>query len=308
MRSLISILILYFLLLFVSSIGYAQQPPAKKVVITGVRFAYPLVEYWIKEYKSFNPGVEVIIDSRTSVDPANYDLLIEAYEAEAKPERDYTYIARYALFPVANSKSAFAKIYSEKGLNEAIIKQVFFEDVYADKDTELNIRAPYTIYTRVQKAGAPVTFARYFGFDQKSIGGKAIAGADEHLVKSVLKDSTGVTYAPLGLLFDLASKKPAEGLTILPVDANGNGRVNDEEKFYTSLDQVITRLEDESQKTKNIPVEYIHVSIKKENRNPDATAFLNWIAQHKSESLHEFGFLKLDAEKLNPTQQLTLKK
>ena len=299
MRSFISILILYFLLLFISSVGFSQPAPKTKVVITGVRFAYPLVEQWIHDYKSVNPSAEIVIDSRTNVDPAAYDLLIEAYEAESKPDRDYLYIARYAILPIANSKSAFAKIYSEKGFNEAIIKQLFFKDEYDDNDSELAIKAPYTLYTRVQKAGAPTTFASYFGFDQKGISGKAISGGDEHLVKQVLRDTTGISYAPLGLAYDLTSRKPVDGISILPLDANGNGRVSGDEKFYTTLETLISRLEDEDQKpAQNIPVEYIHVSIKKDHANPAAEEFLTWVAQHRNDALHDFGFLKLDKQHL----------
>jgi ABC-type phosphate transport system substrate-binding protein len=84
----ILIFIGYFLLLAISA-ALAQGKP--KVIITGARFTYPLVEEWIHQYKAVNPNVEVVIDPRTTTDPSTYDLLLEAYENDKslKDTRDY---------------------------------------------------------------------------------------------------------------------------------------------------------------------------------------------------------------------------
>ena len=290
MKSFISIVVFYFMVLLATAV-FAQEPE-KKVVITGVRFAYPLVEKWIEDYKVANPGANVSIESRNVTDPAKYDLLIEAYEPDKaiKETREYLYLARYALLPVANAKSAFAKAYSEKGLTTELIKQVYFNDIYADKKEQKKIAAEYTIYTRLQKAGAPITFSKYFGYEQDNIQGKAIAGADEHLVKALLKDTTGVSYNVPGLLFNLQTRKPLDGLTIIPVDVDGNGRVTSEEIFYDNLDTVLEKLE--AAELKNVPVEYLHLSLSKNNTNDEALKFLQWVAKNSQESLSQFGFLK----------------
>src|ERR1044071_638519 len=76
---------------------FAQETSDNKVVITGVRFAYPLVEKWIKDYTALNPKSQIVIETRTITDPQKYDLLIEAYEQEkeVKETREYVSIARY---------------------------------------------------------------------------------------------------------------------------------------------------------------------------------------------------------------------
>jgi len=285
-------------LLILSTIYSYSQPANNKVIITGVRFSYPWVQKWIESYKVQNPNADIQIESRTVTDPAKYDILIEAYEPDAavKDSREYVYIARYALLPFANSNSAFAKEYSEKGLSAEIIKQVYFNDIYADKKDKI-VDVPFTVYTRLQKAGAPITFAKYFGFEQANIKGKAISGADEHLVKALLKDSTGVSYTIPGLLYNLQTRKQLDGLTVLPVDIDGNKKVNSEEKsFYTSLDDVIQKIE-ATDNLKNIPTEYIHVSIGKNNTNIEAIKFMQWILDNSQENLHQFGFLKPDPER-----------
>jgi phosphate transport system substrate-binding protein len=271
------------------------------VRITGVRFAYPLVQRWIDDFNKEYPDVQIIIESRGSTDPSQYEILIEAYEHadEFKKDREYAYVGRYAILPVANSKSGIAKLYLDKGLNKDLITQLFFHDIYADKEKQEEIKAPFTTYTRLQKAGAPITFASYYGYEQKDIKGKAIAGADEHILKAVLRDSTAISYLPVSLIYDRDTKKSVEGITVLPVDLNGNGRVNDEEKFYNDLPTVVQRLENTSpRELNNIPIGYLHFSVDKKTAGTDAVAFIKWVIENGQKDLSDFGYLKPEPEKL----------
>ncbi|MCE7065918.1 hypothetical protein [Dyadobacter sp. CY326] len=301
MKRIKTLLIATGLSLALSQGGFSQTANPNEVVITGVRFAYPLVEKWIGEYKAANPQAQIRIETRTVTDPQKYDLLVEAYEQdkEVKETREYISIARYALLPIANAKSAFAKEFGEKGLNEKTYKQIFFHDIYAEKDKTLD--TPYTIYTRLQKAGAPTTFAKYFGYEQKDIKGKAIAGADEHLIKALLKDETGITYTIPGLAYDLQTRKPADGISIIPVDQDGNGRISKEERALENLDKVLASVE--TDKIKNVPVEYLHFSIDKHNSNPEAKKFLLWVAANADKDLHQFGYLKPDPKRLQDEKE-----
>ena len=294
-----------YLLLFTSvSTAWAQDnaPVAEKqqvVRVTGVRFAYPIVQHWIDEFNKEYPDVQVVIESRGSSDPSQYDVLVEAFEHpdDIRNNREYVYIARYAVLPVANASSEFSRIYGEKGLHRDLIKQLYFHDIFSDKDKQENVKAPYTIYTRLQAAGAPTVFSRHFGYEQKDIKGKAIAGADEHLIKALLRDSTGVSYLPLPVAYNRETGTPVSGITVLPVDLNGNGRVSDDEKGYGELASVIARLEANGS-IENIPVEYIHLSVDRKGASPAAVLFLQWVINNGEGDLHAFGYLKPDAKKL----------
>lgn len=299
MKNIILVLILY---LFSTSFLFSQETNSE-IVITGARFTYPLLEKWIADYKEVNPSITIRIEPRTTIDPSKYDLLVEAFEpeAEAKRDREYLYLGRYAVLPVANEHSAFAKHYSEEGLTSELIKQIFFHDIYASKDKQEVVTSEINVYTRLQKAGAPKTFARYFGFDQSQIKGKAIAGADEHLIKSILKDSLGISYSNLGLIYNLQTRLPISGLSVLPVDANDNGRLSKDERFYDNLDNVISKLE--SDEVKNVPIEYFHVSIRKHGYKTEALKFLLWIIDNSQDDLHHYGFLKPEQKRFDSEKQ-----
>jgi phosphate transport system substrate-binding protein len=279
---------------------YAPQTTRKQkvVIVSGARFSYKLVQKLIDDYNTANPEVQIIIEARGTSDPTHVDILAEVFPQDdaTKKEREYVNVGRYAILPVAASSSSFAKIYSDKGLTRELINQLYFHDLFADSEKEQKINAPYTIYTRLQRAGVPIVFTKYFGYEQKDIKGKAIAGSDEHLLKALLRDSTAVSYLPLPLIYDQANGDAIPGLTVLPVDLNGNGRVNDDEKFYNKLSEVIQHLESkEPKEIKNIPLEYLHLSIDKKNASTEAVEFLKWVSKNGGTYLHDFGYLKLEA-------------
>ena len=98
--SMKSIIAIKFIIIFLSiSPAFAQDGPAAStkegpfinasepsssanksqqvVKITGVRFAYPLVQKWIDSFNKEYPDVQIIIEPRGSADPSS-DILIEA--------------------------------------------------------------------------------------------------------------------------------------------------------------------------------------------------------------------------------------
>lgn len=273
----------------------AQVEPAQEVRITGVRFSYPIVQHWIDEFSKERSDIQVIIEARGSSDPSQYDILVEGYEhtESIQQDREYLYVARYALLPIASAGSPFARTYQSTGLNREQIIQVFFHDPYADRDKSKQIEVPFTVYTRLQKAAAPIVFAGYFGYEQKDIRAKTIAGADEHLIKALLRDSTGVSFAPVPVIYDLATKNIVEGISIIPVDLNGNGKLGGDESFYNSLPTVVQRFDEGADKNiKNVPIANLHFSVDKKTTSAGALTFLRWVVDHATKDLKEYGYLK----------------
>ncbi len=286
---------------FLPAYGQPDNSNNKLVIVTGARFSYELIEKWIEEYSRVKPDVQIIIESRGSADPLRFDILAEVYEhpREVRVLRNYLYIGRYAVLPVANSSSSFAKEYAQKGVNQSVLKTIFFHDIFAGENKRQTIEYPFTTYARMQKAGAPSVFAEYFGYDQKDIKGTRIAGADSHLLKVLLRDTSAVSHLPLPLIYDLHARQPIDGLAVLPPDLNGNNKVSADEKFYGNLDVVIERLENANPKDiKNIPIAYLHLSVSRDQASAEAVDFLIWIRENGQAYLHSYGFLQPEADRI----------
>ena len=300
-----------FFIAMAFSFAKAQKAENGKVIITGSRFVYPLLDQWIAEFGKEYPEVKFRLIPRggPNVDSAN--LIINAhtlYESEIKPGYKVVNISRYAILPVANAKSQLAKEAQEKGIKEAQLKKLFFKkyDPFAAKKVEKSNdkSAKPVLYTRAQKACAPTTFARNYGFEQDDIIGKPIGGDDKHLIVAIEKDTNGVTYNSLGLIYDLNTRQVKPGIAVLPIDLNNNGKLDDNEKFYNNLDEVIARLE---QKTlSEIPVSFVNVSypLNIDASNKNLSLFLSWILENGQKFNHEYGYLDFEKNTLADQKEI----
>lgn len=163
------------------------------------------------------------------------------------------------------------------------------------------------LYTRESRSCAPIAFASHFGYEQSSIKGKGISGDDKYLIHAVKKDTAGVTYNNLGLIYDLSTRKTVEGIAVLPLDLNGNGKLDGDEKIFDNLDKVIEKLEKEE--ISSVPVENINVVYDLANDNKNIRLFLSWVLDQGQKYNHDYGFLNFDTETLSKQKEiLTLNK
>ena len=286
-----------------------------KIILTGSRFTYPLLNKWIEEYKKKNPEADFRLIPRGSAHVDSANLVINAHELspeEIKPNSKVVNIGRYVILPVANEKNPLLPKYSEKGFDTKELKQLFFKkyDPLASLEEEPTGRKKEkyhpTLYTREQKACAPTTFARNFGFEQQDILGKSIGGDDNHLITAIKKDTNGITYNNLGFIYDIKTRKEVSGVKVIPIDINGNNKIDQEENFYNTLDDVIQKLE--TTKIPEITVGNINVSALKSDldSNKDLSDFLTWILEEGQQYGHEYGFLSLEQNAITEQKEILL--
>ncbi len=291
----------------------ARAQSSDKIIVTGSRFTYPLLEKWIAEYKKVNPSLNIKINPRGGPDTDSANLIINAHELsekEIRPGFKVIDVNRYALVTVANSKSEFAKEYAATGIKDKEIKKIFFEkwDPFEEeeekkKKSKAKQGNKTVLYTREQIACAPTTFARHYGFEQKDLVGKGIAGDDKHLISAVQKDSNGITYNNLGLVYDLKTRKVKSGLTIIPADLNNNGKLDEDENFYSTLDEVISKVEEKNYS--EIVVGNVNFSFPQDvAANKELYNFISWILNDGAKYNHEYGFL--DQDKTSLSKQLVI--
>lgn len=298
-------------LFFLASLANSnsQNTPGEKIIITGSRFTYPLLEQWITGFKEVHPEIEFKIIPRggSNVDSAN--LVFNAHKLrpeEIKPGYYAVNIARYALLPFANAKNPLTEQWQKKGIKEKDFKKMYFkkndpynlqEQELKEKQKDKNAYQP-VVYSRAQKACAPIAFSSHYGFEQDDIVGKPIGGDDKHLITAVERDTNGVSYNNLNLLYDVKTRKIKNNISIIPLDLNANGKLDSDENLYGKLDDVIYKLE--NNKVPEIPVEYINVlySAQTIETNKNVTLFLAWVFTNGQKYNHDLGFLEFDAATL----------
>lgn len=290
---------LFFCCLCFSMLNAQEQQNTEaeqRIVISGARFTGDLIKHWIKAYNNVNPYVKFVLEDKGSVEYSEADIIIHGHASLKSDEnRSYYSIARFAVLPIANTHSDFAKEYAEKGLKKSEIKQVYFYNPL-DRIDEKPIKVKFNAYSRIQPASAPIVFAKTFGYEQTDLHGRLIAGTDEHLVKSVLKDQAGISYSPISLVYNLETGILKEGLAVIPVDADDNGKVTSDEKAFNDLKSALSFISKSG--NKNLPVSDIQFSIKKTGVNQEVSRFIIWVLSVGINELQDFGYLRIEEKTL----------
>jgi phosphate transport system substrate-binding protein len=155
---------------------------------------------------------------------------------------------------------------------------------------------PVHVFTRSDACGAAETFAAWFGKKQEHIKATAVFG-DPGLAAAVQKDKVGVGYNNIAYAYDQQTKKPFDGLAILPIDVNGNGVVDPEEDFYETTETLVVAINDGL--FPSPPARDLYLVIKGKPVKPEVIAFLEYVLTDGQQYAKETGYIGLSDEKLN---------
>lgn len=278
-----------------TTLGISQESAKPTIVVSGEPLAQALVKQWILDYNKTNTGT-IIFKSKAK----KSDLAIEFIDSE-KPNKDLKHftIAKVAIVPVAKTTSQVAAEFGKKGLDKNELKSLFFDDFLATTGKNVFSKIPYQVYTRLGETGVPFIFSKAFGYQTSNIKGNAILGNDLHVLMAIQNDAQAVTFNALNLLYDPETRKPLKGLTILPVDLDGNDRVSSEESIYQDLDTALQHLQALNPKDiENLPIGQLQIVVNLKEANEQTLSFLNWILENGQQNLTKFGFLKPDVKVL----------
>jgi len=88
------------------------------------------------------------------------------------------------------------------------------------------------VYTRSDACGAGQTWAQYLGnYTQEDLKGTGVYG-DPGLEEAVKQDRLAIGYSNLNYAYDMVSGTQISGVRVIPIDLNGNGRIDVDEDFY----------------------------------------------------------------------------
>lgn len=212
--------------------------------ISGAWALYPMVVSWGEEFRKIHPKVRIDI-SAGGAGKGAADVLaglvdIGMVSREINPEEVrqgafYVPVVKDAVFPTLNEGNPALKELASKGLKKQTFvdlwirgKALTWGDVAGG-----NFKGDVRVYTRSDSCGAAETWAQYLeGKRQEDLQGVGVYG-DPGLAEAVRKDVFGVGYNNLNYAYDFKTGMPPKGLSIIPIDVNGNGRVDPEEDLKT---------------------------------------------------------------------------
>jgi phosphate transport system substrate-binding protein len=287
--------------------SYSQEKKSGQISISGAFALYPMVIRWADEYKKINSDVRFDISAggagKGISDALNGMVEIGMVSREIYPEE-----IRKGAFPIAVTKDAVVAVVSElnpslndillKGLKKDAASNIWITGRYTTWAQAFGAKsAPIHIYTRSDACGAAEMWAKFFGKKQEDLLGVGVFG-DPGLAQAVKKDPLGIGYNNIGYAYDATTRKQIKGLRVVPVDLNNNGKIDSDEDFYTSMNDLIAAIA--SGKYPSPPARELFFVMKGSPKNNKVvTEFIEWVLTDGQKYVNEAGYISLTKDKID---------
>ena len=273
-----------------------------KLTISGAFALYPLTVKWAEEFHKLHPRVTVNISAggagKGMADALSKMVELGMYSKEISPEekaRGAWWIAasKDAVLPVMNAGCPYVAGLMKTGLT----KQKFF-DVFISGNIKTwgqlmgtGSTQELQVFTRSDACGAADMWAKFLNNKkQEDLSGIGVNG-DPGVADAVRNNNYGIGYNNLNFVFDMQTRKPYQGLSVIPIDLNGNGKIDKEEDFYHSLDEVMNAIN--SGLYPSPPARQLYFVSAGKPSGKLVTAFLEWVLTEGQKYVGEAGYVLL---------------
>jgi phosphate transport system substrate-binding protein len=288
----------------------ALPPQAKvlsgNVTLSGAWALYPMALKWGEEFQKIYPGVRIDIQAG-GAGKGIADALAGAVDfgmvsrgiQPAETERGAVAFAvcKDAVVPTISEKNSLLAQILKAGLKRRDFMNIWITESAKTWGSVLGTSdsSPINVYTRSDACGAAETWAQFLEKKQEDLKGVGVYG-DPGLAEAVRRDPLGVGYNNVNFAYDPKTKKPVRGIVIIPIDLDGNGRIDAPENFYATRDDLIQAIARGVYPSP--PARDLYLVTKGRPEKPAVVAFLKWVLSEGQRYIPETGYIVLSAEKL----------
>jgi phosphate transport system substrate-binding protein len=309
MKSFIKIFLFQVLLINYISVPSlsGQEKRSGQISISGAFALYPMVIRWAEEYRKINPDVRFDISAggagKGISDALNGMVEIGMVSREIYPEE-----MNKGAFPIAVTKDAVVAVVSDQnpslneilsnGLKKDAGNNIWITGRYTTWAQAFGVKtaSPIHIYTRSDACGAAEMWAKFFGKKQEDLLGVGVFG-DPGLAQAVKRDPLGIGYNNIGYAYDATTRKQIKGLRVIPLDLNNNGKIDSDENFYDSMNDLIAAIA--SGKYPSPPSRELFFVMKGNPKNNKIlTEFIMWVLTDGQKYVNEAGYISLPKDRI----------
>lgn len=278
-----------------------------KISISGAWALYPMMQVWAEAYQKSHPGVQINVSGGGAGKGAADTLggMVEIGMISREPKKDeldkggvFFAVAKDAVVAVIAAGNPVAGVLKEKGLTQKAFNSLWISGkattwgAVAGADSA----APVQVYTRADACGAAEAWAKYIGgkdAKQENLKGTGVPN-DPGLLEAVKKDVNGIGYNNYSYVFDNKTGEMAPGIMVVPIDVNGNGRVDPEEVIDTR-EKLRTAIR--AGIYPHPPARPLYLMTKGEPKSAVKT-FILWVLKDGQDLVDGAGYLKLPDEQI----------
>jgi len=277
------------------------------IKVSGAWALYPMMVKWDEEFRKLHPEVATEV-SAGGAGKGMADALAGLVDLGMVSRAIYPEEIQKGAYYVAVTEDAVVATISKDNpvLNDILIKgvkkQVFYDIYIAGNVTTWGqvvgrpeVADEIHVYTRSDAAGAPETWANYLGKRQEDLRGVGVYG-DPGLSEAVRNDRLGIGFNNIGYAYDTKTKSQLEGIAVVPIDVNENGRIDPDEDFYSTKTMIVEAIGRGAYP--HPPARSLYLVTK--DRFTGATKeFVKWILTEGQKYVDEIGYVPLPADTIS---------
>lgn len=282
------------------------------ISLSGAFALYPMAVKWAEEFRVLHPQVQIDV-AAGGAGKGMADCLSGVVDLGMVSRAINPAELEKGAFPLAVTKDAVVPTINR---NNPAIAELLARGINRQQATDIWITGkitnwavisggkctePIHIFNRSDACGAAETWAQYMGKKQEDLNGFGVFG-DPGVVEAVKKDPLGIGYNNVNFAYDAATKKPMGSIAVLPLDINGNGKIDPEESFYDNRDALTKAIA--IGQYPSPPARVLYLVSKGKPEDKALVAFLKWILVEGQGYVPEAGYVNLAPE----TIQAELKK
>ncbi|MFT3995550.1 MAG: extracellular solute-binding protein [Dysgonomonas sp.] len=275
------------------------------IQLSGAFALYPMAVKWSEEFKKLHPNVKIDISGggagKGMTDALAGVVDIGMVSREIYPEEEnkgaYAFaVVKDAVVPTINANNPLLAEIKKIGLKKETAEKLWNKELTTwGQVLGTSASTPVHVFTRSDACGAAETFAAWFDKKQENLKATAVFG-DPGVAAAVQKDKVGIGYNNIAYAYDQQTKKPFEGLAIIPLDVNGNGVIDPEEDFYENTQTLVAAINDG--RFPSPPARDLYLVTKGKPVKPEVIAFLEYVLSEGQKYAGETGYIGLSDEKL----------
>lgn len=309
-KSIISSAALFFFLiayLFISGCGTRRESSGElkgTISISGAFALYPMTVKWAEEFRKEYPDIRIDISAggagkgMTDVLSGMVDLAMFSRDI-SQPEIDNgafgIAVAKDAVLPTISAMNPYLSEIKKKGFTRQMLIDLFIHAKYKYWGEILGNKSmnKVNIFTRSDACGAGEMWGKYLGHDQETLKGIGVFG-DPGMADAVKQDKFSIGYNNTIFAYDIHTLGKYQGLEIIPLDLNENGKIDPEENFYDSLPAIMEAIRMDVYPSP--PARPLYFISKGKPVNKLVLVFLEWVLTKGQEFVHEAGYVNLPEE------------
>ncbi|ODS36935.1 MAG: phosphate ABC transporter substrate-binding protein [Candidatus Altiarchaeales archaeon WOR_SM1_86-2] len=283
---------------------------SKTIKVSGAYALYPMMVVWADEYQKIHPNVKIEV-SGGGAGKGMADALggvvdmgmvsRDIYPEEIDKGAFYVSVAKDAVVVTINSENPVLDELNKRGVTREELVKIFITreiKTWGELVGKPEIKDEIKVYTRADACGAAQTWAEYLGdYTQEDLTYGADTGImyDPDLAGAVARDKYAIGYNNINFAYDIKKESFVEGIRVVPIDLNENGKLDEDERVYGTRREILQAIENGIYPSP--PARDLHLATRGGFKG-ETKEFVRWILTDGQEYIPENGYIQLPSEKI----------